>query len=1308
MAAAALVHCATRRASAAEQAARPGARANNLLRNACFQDDWLTLLPQPQTLHWAYANGFYNRRDFNPDGWSCTGNWQWADADRPKGERRLILGAPVAQVMQRVQWFAVHDDQRVMDFPDAGGFPQLHPLSSPRPERLVRDLTLRVRIKGHGVPADAGSIQLGLCPLGQATMGNALGSVVAPRASRTIDFPTGTFDWTWLEVRLPAAAWLQAAAKSAAAGALGGGQPLPQIVSATIRFEARTGRIEVGAAELTEAEPHRPNLLPNGDFRSVDSAGYPAGWAQPTKYRYFPPGYYYLFNTWHNALFENRGVVALDRLISVAGGPSLKMIVPSGDEVAVASPSIPLNQREARLIDVAVRVKTDRLCMLAIDALDQNGARLDGFHFMHKAPVSIGTDGWRRLRQIFRPRTPITSLRLRLCARGVNGYTLDATGLQPQNNVVGTVWWDDVRVLEPESTPEELAARGVKPVPESTADVRPYLDDLDLGEQLFGANVLAGRVVNRGPAAKFALEWTFTASGGTPAEFVSESVLVPADGHEMIRLPYTLDEPCRAAYTEYRGRLTLLRDGQKLDGTDLWFSTWATPIDVKLGALYLRPGQAQLVRLNLGFSAQTMAELGALRLEVVRRGSGRLVHTVELPVTPKTIAAQRDRLPMDLRGDLTNLVLADLDVSALPVQPFNEPQRNWVVRVTALDRSGRSIASVESEAFCRQAHAPPQPAIRRVTVGRDNFLRINGEPWMPWGATYGFAPAYAGAAVPRGKPYRDLHALPEWSMYDQFTADHYSRRENDFNCARDVAGKVTSRDDIQARWTADNRYTSTAFVVPYPVFSPIELAKQAGGQGALATYLDFCKRAPMVVATAPGIEEGFGVFHAATADQLAGLGQIVEHLRRATDKPVMVGHGGYWNRFELEKVPYFDIYDPETEPFYPANLHTDLRPLIGGQSKVIWLRPQMYEDVPYERWRFHVYTELMRGCRGWQIAHGPGDASLVRGLHGELEFMRPIVASSDRGPKIRIDPWMEHWSRRYEGKTYLIAATTHGIAFGHWRDGERSERAGRARITETAVEHRDEADAYGVRGAPLRGYAAHGVQYLPAARSWRRGSRLTQWIRLDKDGPPPGFAIVVKADGRFIHAASWGRFDTAALRRDRDLALWFLRTFYRHAVGFLGWDTKLLPAALGYVPDRAIDVGPPPPSGQWTRLEVPLDALGVTGKLVDGAGFLHAGGRIEWGRTSLIGPGGDELEVWGDAVALAPDRVARTKIMVEGLKPGTRVRVLFEDRELAAAAGYFLDDFRGRDLYQRFGGGPMVGYGDAPVAMHVYEIESHV
>jgi hypothetical protein len=69
-----------------------------------------------------------------------------------------------------------------------------------------------------------------------------------------------------------------------------------------------------------------------------------------------------------------------------------------------------------------------------------------------------------------------------------------------------------------------------------------------------------------------------------------------------------------------------------------------------------------------------------------------------------------------------------------------------------------------------------------------------------------------------------------------------------------------------------------------------------------------------------------------------------------------------------------------------------------------------------------------------------------------------------------------------------------------------------------------------------------------------------------------------------------------------------------------------------------------------------------------------------------------------------PAALGSTRIEVAGLKAGTRIKVLFEDREIVAGPGYFTDDFRGKDLYQRFGGGPGAGYGNDPVALHIYEI----
>ena len=207
---------------------------------------------------------------------------------------------------------------------------------------------------------------------------------------------------------------------------------------------------------------------------------------------------------------------------------------------------------------------------------------------------------------------------------------------------------------------------------------------------------------------------------------------------------------------------------------------------------------------------------------------------------------------------------------------------------------------------------------------------------------------------------------------------------------------------------------------------------------------------------------------------------------------------------------------------------------------------------------------------------------------------------------------------------------------------------------------------------------------------------------LDPKAPPRNLAILAKADGRFTHAAAWGAFDVDRFRTGSGLE-WFLFSFYRHAKGFLGWGKDLLDAALPYVPRDARAMGGLPRPGEWTKLEVALSDIGVGDELVDGIGFVHDGGRVRWGRTT-IEDGATSQTLWGDSVGPLPANLATARIEVAGLKAGAKIKVLFEDREIVAGPGYFVDDFRGQDLYQRFGGGPGVGYGNDPVALHIYEI----
>jgi hypothetical protein len=284
-----------------------------------------------------------------------------------------------------------------------------------------------------------------------------------------------------------------------------------------------------------------------------------------------------------------------------------------------------------------------------------------------------------------------------------------------------------------------------------------------------------------------------------------------------------------------------------------------------------------------------------------------------------------------------------------------------------------------------------------------------------------------------------------------------------------------------------------------------------------------------------------------------------------------------------------------------------------------------------------------------------------------------------------------------------MAATTRGLTFGRWNWQEaQSGPHGRARVTEGETVVRDEANSYGVGETLPVGPSLHGIQYLPDARRHGPGSRIVQWVWLDPQSPPRDLALIAKADGRFTHAAAWGPFDVGRFRSGSGLE-WFLHSFYRHANGFLGWGKDLLNAALPYVLHEARAMGEVPRPGEWTRLEVDLLDIGIGNELLDGIGFVHDGGRVLWGRTTIEN-GSDSQTLWGDSVGPLPANLARSKIEVVGLRAGTKIKVLFEDRDIVAGPGYFVDDLRGQDLYQRFGGGPGVGYGNEPVALRIYEI----
>ena len=123
---------------------------------------------------------------------------------------------------------------------------------------------------------------------------------------------------------------------------------------------------------------------------------------------------------------------------------------------------------------------------------------------------------------------------------------------------------------------------------------------------------------------------------------------------------------------------------------------------------------------------------------------------------------------------------------------------------------------------------------------------------------------------------------------------------------------------------------------------------------------------------------------------------------------------------------------------------------------------------------------------------------------------------------------------------------------------------------------------------------------------------------------------------------------------------------------------------------------------------------------------LRKNGRALWDYTALE-RGGKVVRVFcEDTVGIDRALLKQVRVRVPGLKKGTKVRALFEDRVIVADEGGFVDDFEGVDTYGYEAGGVIgdlfgfikdedrelprmipsgYGYNYGPTAVHIYEIE---
>ena len=191
-------------------------------------------------------------------------------------------------------------------------------------------------------------------------------------------------------------------------------------------------------------------------------------------------------------------------------------------------------------------------------------------------------------------------------------------------------------------------------------------------------------------------------------------------------------------------------------------------------------------------------------------------------------------------------------------------------------------------------------------------------------------------------------------------------------------------------------------------------------------------------------------------------------------------------------------------------------------------------------------------------------------MQAEVRHLHPFIYSHEKTPAISISPQLENMVRQKGDKTLLIAASTHGLTFGNYRQSLEKSPVGKSRVTADPHIFRDESDGYHAPGGEpdSLSWVPHGVQYLVHPQKWAKGSKLVTWVKLDAKATPKNLMAFVKADGRWTYAASYGEVDLASLRNNNEKAFWFLRTFYRHTLEGLqneySWHLQFFSRDLKY------------------------------------------------------------------------------------------------------------------------------------------------
>jgi hypothetical protein len=1278
--------------------------AKNLVINGGFEEDNYNLRGEVMSCP-VRPRVTYGQRDGIPDGWTYPAGQAFLTRKSHSGNLALEVKAGKGPVTLT---------------------PTLHSYAAQmKGQDAMPRISFSAWVKGGG-PKDSLEVTLNLSVQEEDPKEKKARVLKVFEMTKTLPCPA-----QWSQVGFPVAPGAIAAALAKRPGPAG-------LVTASLTLKAQSAGsgLLLDDVELLAGDVPAPyTLVPNAGFEDLDGDGYPARWSRPKKSLRSFGSTYYVWRDWFHYFGQNRGASAVDLLVVRAGKHSFRMNVPPGDDRHIESAAIALKQPSPRRMLIQFDYNSYLLANLMVQVVDEQGKEIFADNF---TPGSSA--GWQTYRAEFLPRraqqkpgaasaggdlygphgdpVPLKACRVRIGVKGVNGSAMDDVNEWVNVNHGGVAWLDNVVLAEIDSTSADLTARGLKTFPLDTAAPGLTVERIDLGERLYGENTATITLANRA-STPVAGTLTLTLSGPffevdpkrsgyavgaagqatmekPPVRIEDQVASVPyklgPQSHANYALPYRLKQLLPDWRSQYQVKIAV-DEGRSFE---IPLGTWSQQVLVEVEKCYPFANETNLKAfMNIGVAKKTLGQVAELSFTLVRARDDALLKTWT-PLGFQAWAAEFNLkpLPEGYQGDNTNFYTLNLPIAELPVHAQTHPVRDHYVLVEGRDEKSQVVFAGRSPRFGRmEPHTEKLEAIRDVKIHPDNYLLVNGKPFFTRGHIW---------------------------MQQNFGPSPFARKNTDwkrygFNVRAGVQSPLAEKNSqdplygagVDDLWTLHNTYVGSQMIA---------------SKGPMDAKVEADIRKWLAKANVLGIH--FVPWEGTPQGTPADAMSYARAIKKAIGtRPLWISAGWYapavcgdvegWQAAILH-----DWFMPENNSYFqPSQLDREILPLKRGTPCVLGTYPNVFNDTPYNVQRFEHWTEIIRGHTGYMQIGKPGDPSLMAGMNGELRFIESFLFNKEKAPPVRVEPEVPHLVRSQGKKTYLLATNAGPIIGGDWEWSTQIKDKGKASHTGAAFWNR--LHDY------MKDYNSHWYHDGPTFTA-AKGDRIVQHVQIPKGPKVDCLILMVRADSQWKYHAVWGNFDHQAFTGS-GVRLYMALDMHQMSWGTLGLgfcgpaghDPKhpmLLKHTFTAAQFRRL--GDLPPAGAWARLEVPVEALGLEGKLVDGLGFVSKGSKAWWERTLLVRSGKEQTLCDGSA-GIPPEALKRVRFQVTGLKPGTKVKVCFEERDIVAGNGSFEDNLTGEEGYRNlwvglygdklgetgyYGDGVFYNYNWGRVAARLYEI----